>query len=182
MNRDPSKGLFGSGAGSLFVQVPVWISKKILERLVRVRNVFVRTGIVMGLVVLSVGSFWVAAHFRGLFRQAFVSGWAGFVLVLVLFYGVYVVLTFPLFFLLAYAGSKESEKHKQDLNAHRRKKISGQDIERAREKAGDSTVYLGTSYWNGKPYYLTDPMRLMHTHVVGSTQGLRILTHNLGEG
>jgi type IV secretory pathway TraG/TraD family ATPase VirD4 len=84
-------------------------------------------------------------------------------------YGLYLVLTFPLFFLLASQGSEHAETGKKDLPVHKRKKISQGDIERARKQAGDSSVYLGTSFWTGRPFYLTDEMRLMHTHVVGST-------------
>lgn len=169
MNDERSKTLLGSTVDSLLVQIPVWISKKLLEGLGRSQNVLIRISILIGLAALSVASFWVAAHFREFFRRATLSGWSGFMAAFLVSYGLYVALSFPLFFILVYAGHRKDENEKRDSLVRRRRKINDRDIERAREKTGDSKVYLGTSYWHGKPCYLSDEMRLMHTHVVGST-------------
>ena len=169
MKDEHSKGLLTSVFESLFLQVPVWISKRALDQLFLIQHIVIRTLLLIGVLILSVCSFLIVAYLKGIFHHVMLSSWTGFVSILIFFYGLYLVLTFPFFLLLAYARSKANGSHKQDAEVHKRKQINPRDVKQAKEKIGDSSVYLGTSYWSGKPCYLSDDMRLMHTHVVGST-------------
>jgi type IV secretory pathway TraG/TraD family ATPase VirD4 len=169
VNERRSDGFVGSVLDSLFVQIPVWISKKAFEQLLRIQNILVRCIFLIVVLFFWVSAFLALACFGGFFRCLMFSGWSGFVVTLICFYGFYVVLTFPFFLLLAYASTKTNGSQKQDSDKHRRKRVTQREAERARESAGEARAYLGSSYWTGKPFYLSDDMRLMHTHVVGST-------------
>src|SRR3990167_6870785 len=106
MNEKRSDGFLSSVFDSLFVQIPVWISKKVFERLLFISNILVRCGLLIVGLGLFFFSFLVLTCFTGFFWHLMFSGWSGFALALICFYGFYVILTFPFFLLLAYAGTK----------------------------------------------------------------------------
>lgn len=88
---------------------------------------------------------------------------------LVISYAYYLVLTHPFFVLFSYGSQKFKNKDfGRDLKTSK-KKITDSAVENARKKELTDKVCLGMSLWTGKPVYITDAMRQMHTLATGST-------------
>ncbi len=88
---------------------------------------------------------------------------------LVFAYAYYLLLTHPFFLMLVYGSEKFKRKSFGQDTFQLRRRISLADMGRGKNKESKDSLYLGTSLWTGKPFYLTDSMRQMHMLVTGST-------------
>lgn len=146
------------------------------------------------LVFLAAVSFLVSLKFKwfALFFQIFAgSGAYDPVWKLLLkfggFYLIYLVISLPVFLLIARFG--ESGESNLFNKRQERRKPWILKMRRDRLRSDFNRSYLGESFNTGQPIYLTNDQRLMHTEVVGSTGTgktesvlLPILTHDIAHG
>lgn len=152
-----------------FVGIPTSFGRLVDGKIKRVQDKRARICAYLGIGLVSTGLFFGLRLIGNLTGYLQAVGRDLIVTMPFVFYGAYLLLTLPFFLLLAHASKDSGEKLFQGDARKFKKRIFGPEIEKAKAKARAGESYLGTSLWSGKPYYLMDSMRLMHTHVVGST-------------
>jgi hypothetical protein len=102
-------------------------------------------------------------------------------------YAFYLLLSLPIFFVLSYLGARWGSPLEKMSRSYRMLTLGW--MKRQRKASGKKRIFLGGSLWTGKPVYLTDEMRVMHTQVVGSTGSgktesvlLPMLAHDIRTG
>ena len=163
MKEENRKGLVASIFEALFVSVPLWIGKKTDQAINR--HVTAKQLLEVGVGALSLSGFLAAKYLSEFLKHFRVMVWYESVSLGFIFYALYLVMTLPFFLIL----TRTSGTNQDEERGRKRKHLAEKDIQAAKEKAGEKEAYLGSSLWTGKPFYVTDEMRLMHTHVVGST-------------
>ncbi len=169
MKEKESPGLFASLFEKMFAGIPNLIGKKVLDQIQRITDTKIRIVVFLGIAALSFGIIFLIKQFQDIFHVLMASGWNGIFVCLLIFYLSYIVVTLPFFLLLAYSGKGTGAKLFGQEGKKEKRKIRELDLKNGRTKATRSRAYLGSSFRTGKPIYLTDTMRRMHTHVVGST-------------
>lgn len=169
MKEKPKKGFLASVLEGILIGVPTLAGKKAFYGIQRIRNRKIRAGLFTAVVFLSLVLLILIRQFGSAFKIPVVSGWFSVLLCLLILYGAYIIIALPFFTFMAYAGRESSDKLFEDDKKREKRRITTEEITKARNKSTKSSTYFGTSYWTGKPVYLTDAMRLMHAHVVGST-------------
>lgn len=189
MKTKEPKGVLVSLLEGLFLGIPSFLAKKTLSSVKRIASLKIRVLLLAGLVALSLGLLLLLQFFGHVFRLLSSSGPNGILAGLATLYLIYLVLTFPIFLLLAYAGKGPEARLLEKGERREKRKISQGEREKARALATKSRAYLGTSFWSGKPIYLSDAMRKMHLHCVGSTGVgktesvlLPLLRHDIEQG
>lgn len=163
------KGLLPAILEAVFVGVPTLMGRNLFHQIQRISNRSVRMSLFAGMGLVSAGLLLSLKWLGQLLSSARDLKLNGIPVYFLVSYGCYLVITLPFFVLLAYVG-KEAEKKLLGQGGKRDKRdISASNIRIGRSKAGKDKAYLGSSFRTGNPFYLTDAMRLMHTHVVGST-------------
>jgi len=146
--------------------IPLGMTRRIIALLGRIRNVWMRyfvigvlmLGSVTCVLGLNLFTSWIDEVLR---TYATISRWV----IGSVYYGVYLVVCFPVFFVVAHL-NPDSEKLKKD---RQKKEPSMKQMRRSRLESNYFKTYLGESFESGKPIYLTNEQREMHTLVVGST-------------
>lgn len=169
MKEKEPKGLVTSLFENLFAGIPSLISKKILEWIRRISNPKLKIAVSITVTLLSLSVILGVRHFRNGLRVLALSGWNGIFTYVAIAYAAYLVMSLPFFLLLAYAGKETEAKLLENDQKKTKRKITESDLRKGRKAAMKEKAYLGSSHWTGKPLYLTDTMRRMHCHVVGST-------------
>lgn len=169
MKHSEKPGLLSDLFWFLWVRAPLETSKWVARKIKKAEDSRVQLIWLSGVAVcwlLSLAGFVFAHDVYRLFRLIRIYG---VLLYFVFLYGLYFLFFSPGFLFFTYF-SKENEL--EILGKERpakRKIIRDSDVQKGRKNASASQAYLGSSLWSGKPVYLSEDMRLMHTHVVGST-------------
>ncbi len=168
MNEKPSKGLTGSTFEFLFVSVPVWLGKKLDGWVKNQSSSWVKIIAYLSTLLAALTTIWSIKYLNGFVERFEARPWTKAGVAATCLYSAYLLITLPFFMLTGYA-MKNSKDTSSDDKKRRLKRISSREITKQKTAVEANQAYLGTSYWSGKGCYLTDDMRLMHTHVVGST-------------
>lgn len=153
----------------VFARVPVLISdglsRVITETDSWVKGVFWITGLGAGFIFGLAGLRWIfKTHFlSGKFGH--LSGWFALVFV----YGLYVLAVLPAFVIYTHMQAQMHKSAFETKGTKRKRKITAVSVAEGRKTRKSGETYLGKSYWTGKPVLLTEEMRQLHSHVVGST-------------
>ncbi|OQA55103.1 MAG: TraM recognition site of TraD and TraG [Candidatus Omnitrophica bacterium ADurb.Bin277] len=173
----------------VFSAVPTGLADVLLALASKIRNPWFRKAFFSGVLGVSLAS---AVFFNRAFEllERFFSGGTddpagGTVLKLGLFYLFYVVVSLPVFLLIAYFGSHE--KLFKGGSVKRNPGRGNMRYQRYRSSYGE--VYLGESLSRSRSLFLTNEQREMHMQVVGSTGTgktesvlLPMLAHDIAHG
>lgn len=189
MKTKETKGVVTSLLEGFFVAVPTFLARKTLDGAKRIPSLGIQILILAGLSAFSLGFLILLKFFGNVFSLLSASGPNGILTGLAALYLTYLILTFPLFLLLTYAGKAPEARLLEKDPRKEKRKIPESETRKGRAGATKRTAYLGTSFWTGKPTYLTDAMRKMHLHCVGSTGVgktesvlLPLLRHDIEQG
>ncbi|MBI5308391.1 MAG: type IV secretory system conjugative DNA transfer family protein, partial [Planctomycetes bacterium] len=169
MKQTARPSVLGEMFWFLWARFPADVSKTVSRKIKKSRSGNSKFIWFFGIAViwiLSFTAFLFSKEIYGLLRFVRVYGvlfFFGFL------YLLYFGLSFPFFMLFVYFSKEDDlEILGKDVSA-KKKEIRSADVLKGRDGASKDEVYLGSSFWTGKPVYLSEDMRLMHTHVVGST-------------
>ena len=169
MSEKPEKSLIASFVENLLFGIPSFIGRKIFYGIQGLSNLSLRIASFSTVAIFSLGTIFLLKQFQDFFRTIALSGWNGMLVYCVIFYLAYLVMTLPFFVLLTY-GMKETEQKLLDKDGRKQKhRITESEVKKGRDKATKTKAYIGSSFWTGKPVFIDDAMRTMHSHCVGST-------------
>lgn len=169
MPEKNKRGLITDFLLLVFVRVPVLISDGVSRFITEtdswVKRMFWITGLGAGFIFGLAGLRWIfkAHYLNGKLGHS--SGWFALVLV----YGLYVLAVLPAFVIYTSMQAQMRKSAFETKGEKRKRKITAVSIAEGRKTRKSGETYLGKSYWTGKPVLLTEDMRLLHSHVVGST-------------
>ena len=147
----------------VFVKIPKMVGS-FLRNISRNKSLYWILGMIVVLVSLSVFIFITAEGLAGKLKTT--PSWSVLLYALPFFYGAYLVITAPIFFLFAYLKTGSMTRGM----AHERKiRFTRKQMNVSREKAIANQVFLGRSMQTRQNCYLSTETRKMHCHVVGST-------------
>lgn len=168
MNRPPQakESFILKVLGGVFIMIPLGMVRRIISLLARIRHPWLRYTITAILMLGSAGCIlFIQAmidRFESLMsEQRQIARW----MIASAYYGIYLAVSFPVFYAIAQL-NPNSEKLKKD---RQKKEPTAGQMRRSRLESDYFKTYLGESFETGKPLYLTNEQREMHTLVVGST-------------
>ncbi len=174
--------------GGVFASVPLALAGVLLALGLKVKNRWFRRGFFAASLALSITSALSFSRVQDLLLVAFSGAGnptGGTALKLGLFYFLYVIVSLPVFLVIAYLGSHEklfkAESARRDPGPFR--------MRYQRHKSSYFQSYLGESLSRAHSLFLTNDQREMHMQVVGSTGTgktesvlLPMLTHDIHHG
>ncbi len=146
----------------LFFKIPLGLGK-VISNVVKNRSFYWVLGTFLGLVVLCVACFLIAEQAEIIKK---VTSPQDLLWVILFVYGGYLLITAPVFFLFA---NLKQGKMASGLMAEKTFRFTAKQMKAARAGVAPDRVYLGRSMRSKRGCYLSDEMRKMHCHVVGST-------------
>jgi len=173
----------------VFSSVPLAIAGVLLAIGLKVKNPWFRRSFFTASLMISIASALCFSRVQDFLLQLLLNGTGnpsgGTSLKLGLFYFLYVIVSLPVFLVIAYLGSQEKlfkgEAIKRDPEPFR--------MRRQRHKSSYYQAYLGESFSRSHSIFLTNDQREMHMQVVGSTGTgktesvlLPMLTHDINHG
>jgi len=151
---------------NIFAGIPGWLGKKAFEIIQKIRKKhekIIASILISGFSLIVFFTLFLLSELFELFTHMRIPVRIG------IFYMLYLTGTFPFFLLFAYTSKEMERKLFGEENHLKLHKISDSQIKKARSEATGTKAYLGSNLQTKEPLYLTDAMRQMHTHCVGST-------------
>ncbi len=146
----------------LFFKIPVGLGK-VIANAVKQRPWYWMLGILLLLVIFSATSFLIAEQAKILKR---VTSYRDLKWLIPLVYTGYLLITAPIFFLMA---SAKQIKMTKGLTPEKKFRFTEKQMKAYRTNASVDRIYLGRSMLSKRGCYLSTAMRKMHCHVAGST-------------